>query len=90
VQEDKIYYVAYLEQSSNLWCWTLYNSSDRMIARNVEKYYNKADCLAAINVVKAIAARAASPRTTRLRSWSRCWKRESRVRRRGPAKLPHA
>jgi uncharacterized protein YegP (UPF0339 family) len=24
-----------------------------MIARNVEKYYNRADCLAAINVVKA-------------------------------------
>ena len=53
MHEDQFYYVAYLEQSSNLWCWTLYNASDRMIARNVEKYYNKADCLAAINVVKA-------------------------------------
>ena len=56
MQEDKFYYVAYLEKSSNLWCWTLYNSSDRMIARNVEKYYNKADCLAAIDVVKSSGA----------------------------------
>jgi uncharacterized protein YegP (UPF0339 family) len=53
---DRIYYVAYLEESSNLWCWTLYNASDRMIARNVEKYYNKAECLAAIDVVKSSAA----------------------------------
>lgn len=50
------YYVAYLEPSSNLWCWTLYNASDRMVARNVEKYYNKAECLAAIEVVKSSAA----------------------------------
>ena len=55
--KTKFYYVAYLEQSSNLWCWTFDNSSDRMIARNVEKYYNKADCLAAINVVKSIRVR---------------------------------
>ena len=54
--ERELYYVAYLEPSSNLWCWTLYNSSDRMLARNVEKYYNKADCLAAINVVKSSSA----------------------------------
>ena len=56
MNDSKIYYVAYLEASSNLWCWTLYNASDRMIARNVEKYYNKADCLAAIDVVKSSAA----------------------------------
>ena len=53
MHEDPCHYVAYLEPSSNLWCWTLYNSNGRMVARNVEKYYNKADCLAAIDAVKA-------------------------------------
>jgi hypothetical protein len=43
VNEPQLYYVAYLEPSSNLWCWTLYNAKDRMIARNVEKYCNKAE-----------------------------------------------
>ena len=56
MKEGQLYYVAYLEPSSNLWCWTLYNAMDRMIARNVEKYYNKEECLAAIDVVKASAA----------------------------------
>jgi uncharacterized protein YegP (UPF0339 family) len=53
VSADGLYYVAYLEPSSNLWCWTLYNENQRMLARNVEKYYNKAECLAAIEVVKS-------------------------------------
>jgi len=56
VSEDGLYYVAYLEPSSNLWCWTLYNADNRMLARNVEKYYNKAECLAAIEVVKSSSA----------------------------------
>jgi len=56
VSEQGLYYVAYLEPSSNLWCWTLYNADDRMIARNVEKYYNKAECLAAIDVVRSSSA----------------------------------
>ena len=56
MSEQGLYYVAYLESSSNLWCWTLYNASDRMIARNVEKYYNKAECLAAIDVIKGSSA----------------------------------
>ena len=56
MQEGPLYYVAYLEPSSNLWCWTLYDASDRMMARNVEKYYNKEECLAAINVVKSSSA----------------------------------
>ena len=56
MQADQLYYVAYLEPSSNLWCWTLYNANDRMIARNVEKYYNKEECLAAIDVVKSSGA----------------------------------
>lgn len=56
MSHDGLYYVAYLEPSSNLWCWTLYNANDRMLARNVEKYYNKAECLAAIEVVKSSSA----------------------------------
>ena len=56
MSEDGLYYVAYLEPSSNLWCWTLYNADNRMLARNVEKYYNKAECLAAIEVVKNSSA----------------------------------
>jgi uncharacterized protein YegP (UPF0339 family) len=47
------HYVMYLEQNSNLWRWTLYNPLGRMAAQSVEKYYNKADCLAAINAVKS-------------------------------------
>ena len=56
MSEDGLYYVAYLEPSSNLWCWTLYNADNRMLARNVEKYYNKAECLAAIEVVRNSSA----------------------------------
>jgi uncharacterized protein YegP (UPF0339 family) len=47
------HYLAYLESSSNLWCWTLYDVNGRMLARNVEKYYNRAECLAAIEVIKS-------------------------------------
>lgn len=48
-----MYYVYYLEESSNLWRWTLYNADDRMLAQSVEKYYNKADVVAAIDVIKS-------------------------------------
>ncbi len=53
MDEEQYHYVMYLEPSSNLWRWTLYNPLGRMTAQSVEKYYNKADCLAAINAVKA-------------------------------------
>ena len=56
MSHEGLHYVAYLEPSSNLWCWTLYNADNRMLARNVEKYYNKAECLAAIEVVKSSSA----------------------------------
>jgi len=46
----------YLEPGSNLWRWTLYNPLGRMAAQSVEKYYNKEDCLAAINAVKSSAS----------------------------------
>lgn len=45
-------YVYYREESSNLWCWTLYGDDRRKMAISVEKYYNKADCLAAIDKVQ--------------------------------------
>jgi uncharacterized protein YegP (UPF0339 family) len=48
-----MYYVYYLEASSNLWRWKLYNSSDRVLAQSVEKYYNKAEVIAAIDVVRS-------------------------------------
>jgi uncharacterized protein YegP (UPF0339 family) len=47
-----MYYVFYREESSNLWRWTLSGEDDRKMAESVEKYYNKADCLAAIDKVK--------------------------------------
>jgi uncharacterized protein YegP (UPF0339 family) len=53
VDEATYHYLIYLEPSSNLWRWTLYNPLGRMAAQSVEKYYNKADCLAAINAVKS-------------------------------------
>ena len=34
------------------WRWTLYAANNRKIANSGESYFNKADCLAAINLVK--------------------------------------
>ena len=42
-----------LEPTSNLRRWTLYNPLGRVTAQSVEKYYNKEDCLAAIDAVKS-------------------------------------
>jgi uncharacterized protein YegP (UPF0339 family) len=53
VDQEQYHYLVYREPSSNLWRWTLYNELGRMAAQSVEKYYNKADCLAAINAVKS-------------------------------------
>ena len=53
VDNEQYYYVIYREANSNLWCWTLYNPLGRMAAQSVEKYYNRQDCLAAIDAVKA-------------------------------------
>ncbi len=47
-----MYYVYYREESSNLWRWTLYGEDSRKMAESVEKHYNKADCVAAIEKVK--------------------------------------
>ncbi len=48
-------YMYYREQSSNLWCWTLYGDDRRKMAVSVEKYYNKGDCLAAIEQIRGSA-----------------------------------
>ncbi|HUB47146.1 MAG TPA: hypothetical protein VMB73_19355 [Acetobacteraceae bacterium] len=53
MDDGQYWYLIYLEPSSNLWRWTLYNPLGRMSAQSVEKYYNKEDCLAAIEAVKA-------------------------------------
>lgn len=45
-------YMYYREESSNLWCWTLYGEDRRKMAVSVEKYYNKGDCLAAIEKIR--------------------------------------
>lgn len=45
-------FIYYREESSNLWRWTLYGDDRRKVAESVEKYYNAADCLAAIELVK--------------------------------------
>jgi uncharacterized protein YegP (UPF0339 family) len=48
-----MYYIYYLEASSNLWRWTLYNDVNRKLAQSVEKYYNKDEVIAAIDVIKS-------------------------------------
>jgi len=53
MEDGQYRYVMYLEKNSNLWRWTLYNALGRMAAQSVEKYYNRDDCLAAINAVKS-------------------------------------
>jgi uncharacterized protein YegP (UPF0339 family) len=53
VDKEKYHYLIYLEPNSDLWRWSLYNALGRIAAQSVEKYYNKEDCLAAINAVKS-------------------------------------
>jgi uncharacterized protein YegP (UPF0339 family) len=56
VDNEQSYHLMYLEPSSNLWRWSLYNTLGRVAAQSVEKCYNKVDCLAAINAVKSSGA----------------------------------
>jgi uncharacterized protein YegP (UPF0339 family) len=55
-------FIYYREESSNLWRWTLYGEDRRKVAESVEKYYNQADCLAAIERVKNCKDAEVSPR----------------------------
>lgn len=47
-----MFYTIYKDTSSQ-WRWRLVASNGRTIADSAEGYYNKADCLAGINLVKA-------------------------------------
>jgi uncharacterized protein len=40
------------KDADNQWRWYLKAANDRKIANSGEGYHNKADCLAAINLVK--------------------------------------
>lgn len=42
--------------SQNQWRWYLLAGNNRKIANGGEGYYNKADCLSAINLVKGTAS----------------------------------
>ncbi|TAJ99938.1 DUF1508 domain-containing protein [bacterium] len=46
-----MYYLVYKDQS-NHWRWTLFAGNERKIANSGEGYWNKADCLHAIELVK--------------------------------------
>jgi len=46
-----MYYHLYLD-ANRQWRWTLYAANYRKIANSGEGYFNKADCLSAINLVK--------------------------------------
>ncbi|WP_349367698.1 DUF1508 domain-containing protein [Salinarimonas sp.] len=46
-----MYYKVY-KDAANEWRWTLYAANYRKIANSGEGYTNKADCLAAIELVK--------------------------------------
>lgn len=46
-----MYYNLYVDVNGQ-WRWTLYAANNRKIANSGEGYYNKADCLHAINLVK--------------------------------------
>lgn len=46
-----MYYHLY-KDTAGQWRWTLYAANYRKIANSGEGYFNKVDCLAAINLVK--------------------------------------
>lgn len=44
-------YVLYTDTSGN-WRWRLVASNNRIIANSGEGYYNRQDCISAVNLVK--------------------------------------
>lgn len=46
-----MYYYLYIDVNRH-WRWTLYAANNRKIANSGEGYFNKVDCIAAINLVK--------------------------------------
>lgn len=53
MDSGEYHYLIYRETSSNLWRWSLYNPLGRVAAQSVEKYYNREDCIAAIDAIKS-------------------------------------
>jgi uncharacterized protein YegP (UPF0339 family) len=51
-KEARVAYYIY-KDNQNLWRWRLRAANNRTIADSGESYYNKQDCLAAINLVKS-------------------------------------
>ena len=45
-------YVVWKDEASQLFKWTLYTDNNRKICESVEKYYNRDDAHAAVQVVK--------------------------------------
>ena len=45
-----------LYESGGQWRWTLYSANTKKIANSGESYWNKTDCLHAINLVKGSSA----------------------------------
>jgi uncharacterized protein YegP (UPF0339 family) len=50
-----MFYYVYRDSDSH-WRWTLYAANNRKIANSGEGYWNKADCLSAIALVKGSSA----------------------------------
>jgi uncharacterized protein YegP (UPF0339 family) len=46
-----MYYLLY-KDAANYWRWTLYAANYKKIANSGEGYWNKSDCISAINLVK--------------------------------------
>lgn len=46
-----MYFYLYVD-AQNYWRWTLYAANNRKIANSGEGYWNKVDCISAINLVK--------------------------------------
>ncbi len=50
-----MFYYIY-KDTANQWRWTLFAANNRKIANSGEGYFNKADCLSAIALVKGSAS----------------------------------
>jgi uncharacterized protein YegP (UPF0339 family) len=55
-----MHYYVYLDVQRQ-WRWTLYAANNRKIANSGEGYNNKADCVAAINLVANTGANGGTP-----------------------------
>lgn len=54
-RDNSMFYYVY-KDTANQWRWTLFAANNRKIANSGEGYFNKADCLSAIALVKGSAS----------------------------------